>query len=490
MSKAKADREPFYKRPVFFILVLGVGFLVAMVATYLVASIAEHKAEKAASPAQIVALDETVTDPAVWGQNFPIQYEGYLATAEDVPSLHAGVMVEHDVEGDPRTEVKSSKLEEDPRLVTIWGGYPFSKDYRHLRGHAYMMLDQEQTLRNKDFNQPGTCANCHASMPAVYEELGDGDPLEGFEVMGTLPLGDVLEIAEGPIACIDCHDPQTMDLVITRPALINGLAALKKSEGIDDYDVNRDATRQEMRSYVCAQCHVEYYFAGEDKVLTFPWAEGLDIDDITTYYENIEFRDWEQDSGAQVLKAQHPEFDIWANGVHAQMGVSCADCHMPYERVGSNKVSNHQITTPMVDVNASCGTCHKGSVDELTDRVRTIQDRFITSRDRAMDALVDLIGDIQEAEAAGDVSEEQLNLAREFQNTASFYVDYVYSENSYGFHAPDYEQRILSQSLDFSRKGQLALKGYTEEELKPSEVTQKNLEASWKLRGATGTSDS
>lgn len=477
-APTEQKKEKVFKRPLFLALVLALAFLVTIVVTALLMNIFEKKQEQAASPAQIVALDETVVDPAVWGQNFPVQYEAFLRTAEFTPANHGGVMEPHSREGDPRTEIKSSKLEEDPRLVTMWEGYPFSVDYRHARGHEYMMLDQEFTLRNTEFNQPGTCANCHASMPAVYDELGDGDAMKGFEIMGTIPLGDVLDIADGPIACIDCHDPETMDLRITRPAFEQGIAALKATEGIEDYDVNRDATRQEMRSYVCAQCHVEYYFAGEDKVLTFPWAEGLDIDEIWTYYENVGHIDWEHGTtGAQVVKAQHPEFDIWAMGVHADNGVSCADCHMPYERVGANKVSNHQITTPMADLNASCGTCHSGGTDVLEKRITTIQDRFIESRDRAMDALVSLVADLEKAQTDG-TPEEYIELARQYQNKASFYADYVYSENSYGFHAPDYEQRILSQSLDEARKGQLALQGFTKAQLEPSEITTANLNAS------------
>ncbi len=489
MSDTAKPAKKSFRKPALLMLALLAGFGVAFIIVALLMNISDKKQEQAASPAQIVALDDTVVDPAVWGQNFPVQYEAYMRTSEFTPDNHGGVMEPHDVEGDPRTEVKSSKLEEDPRLVTMWEGYPFAKDYRHARGHAYMMEDQEFTLRNRDFDQPGTCANCHASMPAVYDELGDGDAIKGFEMMGTLPLGDVLEMADGPIGCIDCHDPETMDLRISRPALINGLAALKKTEGIEDYDVNRDATRQEMRTYVCAQCHVEYYFAGEDKVLTFPWGEGLDIDEIWDYYMEIGHVDWEHaDTGAQVLKAQHPEFDIWSQGVHAENGVSCADCHMPYERVGANKVSNHQITSPVADLNGSCGTCHAGDTEVLDKRITTIQDRFIESRDRAMDALVDLIADIEKAQKDG-VDPEYIALAQEFQNKASFYADYVYSENSYGFHAPDYEQRILSQSLDAARKGQMALNGATKQELEPSQVTADNLNAALRVTKASADSD-
>ncbi|MFN3332065.1 MAG: ammonia-forming cytochrome c nitrite reductase subunit c552, partial [Caldilinea sp.] len=124
-------------------------------------------------------------------------------------------------------------------------------------------------------------------------------------------------------SCADCHDPDTMALRITRPALINAL----EKRGIDV----TQASRQEMRSYVCAQCHVEYYFAGEGKELVFPWEKGLNIDDIERYYNEYGFKDWtHKETGAPMLKMQHPEFELFTTGLHYQSGVACADCHMPY----------------------------------------------------------------------------------------------------------------------------------------------------------------
>jgi nitrite reductase (cytochrome c-552) len=481
----RPDPEPMPKRK--RSLLLGSVVVLAGIASFAIAAllvtIFQHQQESALTWSKVVELDETTFDPAVWGQNFPSQYQAYLRTAEFTQSAHGGVLVPHSAAGDPRTEVPSSKLEEDPRLVRMWDGYPFSVDYRHARGHAFMTIDQQFTLRNTEFNQPGTCLNCHASTLGIMNKLGNGDQQAGFEAMGTVPLKELINDAEHPVACIDCHDPATMALRISRPAFKAGIAELKASEGIENYDVNRDATRQEMRSYVCAQCHVEYYFAGENKVLTFPWDNGLDVDSIFEYYKEIGHVDWTHaGTGAKVLKAQHPEFEIWSNGVHAANGVSCTDCHMNYVREGAAKVTNHHVTTPMADVNASCGTCHTTGDGVLEARVTTIQDRFIESRDRALDGLVALIDDLTAAQDNG-TPEASLELAREYQNKASFYIDIVYSENSYGFHAPDYTQRILSQALDAARKGQLALQGATAEQLEPSEVTQRNLERSLRAGG-------
>lgn len=473
---AKAKAKTIQIRPLWVILIILAATAVTFTITALLMNIFQHQSEKAAPVTTVTPLDSTTYDPAVWGQNFPSQYQGWLATSEFTPSNHSTELVPHDVEGDPRTEVTADKTLEDPRLKVLWAGYPFATEYRHARGHAYMTLDQSFTRRHLEFNQPGTCVNCHASMPEIYEELGDGDVEAGFLKLGTMPLSEVLPMADHPVACIDCHDPATMSLRITRPAFEKGIAQVKLfEEGIEDYDVNRDATRNEMRSYVCAQCHVEYYFAGEDKVLTFPWKNGLDLDGIwETYMENGHV-DWiHADTEAAVLKAQHPEFDVWAQGVHAANGVSCADCHMPYQREGSNKLSNHQITSPVANYNAACGSCHDTRGDTLENRVKAIQDTFIESRDRALDATVSLINDIAAAMEQGTATDQELENARYFQNKASFYTDYVYSENSYGFHAPDYSQRVLSQALDAARKGQLALKGVPMEDLEPSEVSMRN----------------
>ena len=323
--------------------------------------------------------------------------------------------------------------------------------------------------------QPGACLNCHASTVTIYNDLGAGDPMAGFAALNALPYKDATKLAEHRVACIDCHDPATMNLRITRPALQEGLKALQASRGVADYDVNRDATTQELRALVCAQRHVEYYFAGDGKTLTFPWNKDTDINDVYQYYQDIGFTDFEHAlTGAKMLKAQHPDFESWSAGVHADNGVTCADCHMNYSRVGATKVSNHDVATPLVDVNATCGTCHVASVKVIRDRVTTIQNRIVDSRDRALDALTQLIAALHKAEADGTVDAKRIEAAKEYQRFAGFYTDYAYSENSYGFHAPDYFQRILSQALDAARQGQLILLGVAPAEVAASDVAAAN----------------
>ena len=129
-----------------------------------------------------------------------------------------------------------------------------------------------------------------------------------------------------------------------------------------------------MRTYVCAQCHVEYYFKGENKALTFPWEKGLKIENINDYYDEYGFKDWTHgETGAPMLKIQHPEFEMFSTSLHYRSGVACADCHMPYVREGSVKVSDHWLRSPLDNVNAACRTCHKQDEQELKDRILTIQ---------------------------------------------------------------------------------------------------------------------
>lgn len=432
---------------------------VALVA--LLVNIFEHKQEAKSPFYRVVEITDDTEDPAIWGKNFPLQYDAYKRTVDQVRTRFGGSeAVPHTpTAADPRSIVAQSRLEEDPRLKTMWAGYAFSKDFREERGHAFMLDDQTYTERQQVAQQPGTCIHCHASVYVPYKKAGDGDLIKGFEKFNQMPYAEARKAFNHPVACIDCHDPKTLQLRVTRPGFMEGIRALKASQGIKDYDVNKMATRQEMRSYVCGQCHVEYYFKGPEKRLVYPWAKGLNIDNIMAYYDENKHKDWvHAETGAEVLKAQHPEFEMWSQGIHARSGVACVDCHMPYKREGAMKVSDHWVRSPLLNINAACQTCHKWPEEELKARAEQIQARTYQMRNLAMDALMDLIADIKKAREQS-ATDEQLQAARAFQKRAQFYLDFVEAENSSGFHAPQEAARILSQSIDFSRKGQNSLRG-------------------------------
>jgi nitrite reductase (cytochrome c-552) len=294
-----------------------------------------------------------------------------------------------------------------------------------------------------------------------YQRAGNGDLFAGFEALNRMPYREAVQNVTHPVSCIDCHEPRSMRLRVTRPAFMEGIARAMQTRGIDDFDVNEDASRHEMRTYVCAQCHVEYYFQGPEKRLTYPWFNGLRADEILSYYEEIDFSDFTHaTSGARVLKAQHPEFEMYSQGIHAQSGVTCSDCHMPYIRQGAMKVSDHWVRSPLLMVDAACQTCHRWSEDDLRNRVHTIQDRTYQMRNLAMDAVLQL-ADAIAREAQRDSTSPRVAEARRQQRRAQFLTDFVEAENSMGFHADQESVRVLGLAINYARIGLGALHGET-----------------------------
>jgi nitrite reductase (cytochrome c-552) len=448
------------KQVLFFATTVLLAALAAAGGMALFANIMERKQEGRNPFFRVVELTDRTEDPAIWGKNFPLQYDGYTRTTDQVRTRFGGseALPRTPTQADPRSIVAQSRLEEDERLKILWAGYAFARDFREDRGHAHMLNDATLTERQLATSQPGTCLHCHASVYVPYVTLGDGDLIKGFEAMNQLPFAEARQQVQHPIACIDCHDSHTLQLRVTRPGFIEGIQALKASQGIENYDVNRDASRQEMRSHVCAQCHVEYYFKGPEKRLVYPWAQGIKIENILAYYDDAQHKDWTHaETGAPVLKAQHPEFELWSQGIHARSGVACADCHMPYQRVGAHKISDHHVRSPLLNINKACQTCHNWPEDELRARAKTIQERTYGLRNLALDALIDLINDIKAARNRGRTDTE-IAAALDYQRKAQFYVDFIEAENSMGFHAPQEAARILAESINFSRLGQASLR--------------------------------
>ncbi len=461
-NMTESDQAPARRR-------FGSGWLVAaalgaalgtLAVAALLTNIFERQVEARNPFYRVVELHDSLTDPAVWGENFPLQYDDYMRTVDQTRTRYGGseAMVREPTLDDPRAVVSQSRLDEDPRLREFWAGYAFAEDFREERGHAYMFSDQVFTRRQDVAPQPGTCLHCHASVYVPYKRIGNGDLMAGWEAANQMTYDSAAAFAEHPVSCIDCHDPETMALRVTRPGFLNGIRELKALEGLDDYDVNRDATRQEMRTYVCGQCHVEYYFQGPEKRLVYPWARGLLADSILAYYQDNGHVDWTHaTSGAPTLKAQHPEFELYNQGIHARSGVACADCHMPFKRVGAMKISDHWVRSPVLNLSNACQTCHTWPEEELRARVYQIQDRTYEMRGVALDAVLELTNDIAAAADAGRTDEE-LAEARDFQRQAQFLTDFIEAENSMGFHAPQEAMRILARAIDFARRGQNALR--------------------------------
>ena len=462
-APATVEKKPRAYSLKVLVIVAFIAFAATILGAALLTNIIERKNEGRNPFYRVVELTDDTVDPEIWGKNFPLQYDGYKRTVDQTRTRYGGseALAHSPTNADPRSVLAQSRLEEDPRLKTMWDGYAFAVDFREERGHSYMLLDQQFTERQNVTKQPGSCINCHASAYTAYKKLGNGDIFKGFQELNKMPYTEAAKQISHPVSCIDCHNPETMALRVTRPAFMEGIKAFKASQGIQNFDVNTQATRQEMRTYVCGQCHVEYYFKGADKQLTYPWDKGIKVENIVAYYDEVQHKDWvHARTGANALKAQHPEFEMYNQGIHARAGVACADCHMPYERTGAMKVSDHHVRSPLLNINQACQTCHKASEEELKFRAETIQTRTFNLRNLAMDALMQLIGDLEKAKNAGKTDAE-LASPRDFQRKAQLYLDFVEAENSMGFHAPEEAARILGESINFTRLGQLALRSET-----------------------------
>ncbi len=460
------------RRALLAAIVVGVAAATAGL-TALLINIFERKAESRTPYVRVVEVGEDDTDPVKWGKNWPAEYDGYQRTAARTGTRFGG--------HGGNEAMPEEKIGRDPWLKRMFLGYAFSIDYRDRRGHAYMLADQEATQRLTR-PQSGSCLHCHASIMPLYRKLGGGDPFKGLDETSKHSYQEVNQMLHQggdahPVSCVDCHDPRTMALRVTRPGFIRGIHALAASDApvpalssIGDwrkgkrdrpYDPNADGSRNEMRSFVCGQCHVEYYCSGK-MPLTFPWGKGLRVEDIEAYWDAAKFPDGSafydyehKETGAHVLKAQHPEFELWNQGIHARSGVSCADCHMPYMREGATKISDHWVRSPLLNVNRACQTCHRFPEAEMLARVDAIQQRNHDLLERGGQALVGLLDAVAAARARGATA-EQLAPALALQRKAQWRLDFIAAENSMGFHAPQEAARVLGEAIDHARQGQIA----------------------------------
>ena len=380
--------------------------------------------------APLVEVAAMEPDSSVWGTNFPNQYSSLLQTYDNNTRTTFGGSEDY------------SKLEADPRLLTLFAGYSFSIEYNEERGHLRSLEDVQSIARVNETTH-ATCYSCKSSNnPGLWAEMG----LQAYDAM---LFSEMTPNMENPIGCANCHEAGTMRLIVTNPSLENALVA----QGLDWTTF----TRQEMRTVVCGNCHVEYYFEGDDKLLVFPWANGTRIEQIYAYYTEEDFTDWTHpDSGAPLLKAQHPEFEIFtADSTHYTAGVACADCHMPYTRDGAAKYSNHNVHSPLLNAEAACGTCHT-DVNYVTTRVAMIQAQVYATLINTEDVLLAAISEIKIASETAGVDETLLAQAREFHREAQMYWDLIAAENSMGFHNPEYVLTSLYHATDIARQAQLA----------------------------------
>lgn len=467
--------------------VLVIGIVVGVGIFALNTDISNKKAQANTKNVMLVEQSDDNPDFAIWGKNFPSHLDDFLKTRDEfhTPTEFGG-------------SLPYSKLIRYPALTSLWGGYAFAFDFNEERGHFYSQIDQMETKRNdKEFlnahglkafkGQPGTCMNCHSGwMPNLYKTIG-------FDKINATPYftlidelkkqhGDTIHGAKMGGTCADCHAPDDMSLRVTRVAFIN---AMVDRGFVKDEKHGLQASRNEMRGFVCQQCHDEYYFRGAGNTLVYPWkfwkkGEPFRIEMLDKYYDEVRqagifMQDWiHKDTKAPMIKIQHPETELSSSGIHARSGVSCADCHMPYKSSGATKITDHFIRSPLENINASCKACHAQSEKVLLERVKVIQRSTASSLRDAESALLDLIADTKKArellgkhkdfasldsKAKEDRLQEVLEEVLNNHRKASLRWDFIFSENSTGFHSPQESTRVLAQSIDLSRQGQAILQG-------------------------------
>ncbi|MBB6460411.1 ammonia-forming cytochrome c nitrite reductase [Flammeovirga kamogawensis] len=416
--------------------------LVVILLAMLGSNITERKSESQFAYQPQVKITEFEPRNEVWGENFPRQYQSFMKTKE----MNFSTMLNGNQEKDI--------LEDSPELVVLWAGYGFSKDYNAPRGHGYAIKDIRETLRTGGPTGPGTgpmpstCWTCKSpDVPRLMNEIGISEFYAG-------KWADKGAEIVNPIGCADCHDNKTMALKISRPALIEAFESMGK-------DIN-DASHQEMRSLVCAQCHVEYYFNKKEPkkgvpYLTFPWANGMTVEGAEKYYDDMNFSDWTHSmSKTPMLKAQHPGYETYQQGIHAKRGVSCADCHMPYKTEGGQKFTDHHIQSPLANPANSCQVCHRQEEKELIENVYSNQ-RKVKERTKRLEKI--LVRTHVEAKKAWDLgaTEAQMKPILMDIRHAQWRWDYAVASHGGSFHAPVEISRIVTTATDKAQEARIKL---------------------------------
>ncbi len=429
------------KRPWLAWILFAFTVIVVFMMGLLAASVTERRME-----AVFVNVPKTDIRPfeprnEIWGLNYPREFQSYYGTADTSfrSKYNGSAMID--------------MLEEDPEMVILWAGYSFSKDYKQGRGHYYAVTDVRNILRtggpknSNDGPQPATCWTCKSpDVPRIMNEVG----VAGFYTATWASLGP--EIVN-PIGCADCHDEKTMNLRISRPAL---------SEAFErrGQDITK-AGYQEMRSLVCAQCHVEYYFnkqiaEGAD-YLVFPWDNGFTAEEMEAYYDNMEFTDWTHAlSKAPMLKAQHPDYEVYMTGVHAKRGVSCADCHMPYISEGGQKFTDHKMQSPLNNVSNSCQVCHREETASLIEDVYLRQDRILENRKELETHLVKAHLEAQKAWELGASESQMENILKGIRH-AQWRWDYAAATHGGSFHSPVETGRTIASGITIVQEARIKL---------------------------------
>jgi nitrite reductase (cytochrome c-552) len=427
-------------------------FLAGMTTGFLSLSALASDAPQAAASQKVEARNETFSAP------HPDQYQSWKATAEQSERVDA--------------------LAEDPRLVILWAGYPFAKDYNKPRGHAYALMDIRETLRTgapktaEDGPLPMACWSCKSpDVARVIAEQGEASYFHGQWARGGPEIVNDL-------GCADCHNTASADFAAGKPALtLSRPYAARAMQAIGKpFD---KAGRFDQQSMVCGQCHVEYYFDGKDKMVKFPWDKGTTVDEMEVYYDTIAFSDWTNPlSKAPMLKAQHPEYETWREGIHGKNNVTCIDCHMPKVQNAQGKIyTDHKIGNPFDNFEQTCRNCHTQDKASLQEVVAKRKHDITEIKLKVEDQLVHAHFEAKAAWDAGATEAEMKPILTQIRH-AQWRWDFAIASHGIHMHAPDVALRVLGTALDQAAQARtqlvrlLASKGITHEIVLPDISTK------------------
>ena len=355
-----------------------------------------------------------VVTAEMWKDIYPNEYATYMENEANSPDSG-----------------KHNYLELYPALNTMYKGYAFALGYDEASSHLYSLESVKNSPRTIEKEQLANCISCKT--PQFTNMVNT----EGEQVY-TEKFNDLINEFTEPISCANCHANDPQSLTVGNQFFVRA--------------IGDDAKNVPMEAQVCGQCHNEYYFNPETKATTNPYTgtDAMTPDAILAYYDELGFKDWEHpDTGAAMIKVQHPEFETIYGGKQTQMaknGYSCSDCHMGTTTSddGTESVS-HSWTSPLENeelLNGDCKNCHADLKKQVADWQAEEEERVTAISEK----IEDMINKIAEQKNAGTLSDDQLAELQKLHRTAQFYWDFVMVENSEGAHNPDLTFETLDKA--------------------------------------------
>lgn len=354
-----------------------------------------------------------------WKDQHTDIYASYMSNSEMVATTFGG-------------SVPIDYLEKYPELRSFYDGYGFSIEYLRARGHVYALEDVIHTKR------PQAAASCFACKSPDYLKLVTEEGTKAH----SMTFEEATPRMSNTISCYDCHENTPGVINISRGHFTTGLTHLEKEFKPKDM--------------VCGQCHVEYYLAPDTKEVTLPWHNGLGTDGMIQYFDSIEYSDWiHPTTNSPLLKAQHPEFETFNGSLHAGFNLSCTDCHMPQlEGESGGIIKSHHWTSPLKTVEQSCLGCHQSDTSSsLIARVEGVQAGVEQKMNEASLVIQELISELERETITQTVSNEILDEARYKHRVAQFKWDFVFVENSEGFHNKALALKELEDAIRIANEG-------------------------------------